>query len=58
MIPGVDHAKSANFTEGVDLTGVPDPLQQIAHNPGNRLSTKRTAEFALANGAWTVHSVQ
>jgi len=58
VIPGVDHAKSAKFTEGVDLTGVPDPLQQIAHNPGNRLSTKRTAEFALANGAWTVHGVQ
>jgi hypothetical protein len=58
VIPGVDHAKSSSFTEGVDLTGVPDPLQQIAHNPGNHLSTKRTAEFALVNGAWTLHDIQ
>ncbi len=36
VIPGVDHAKSANFIEGVDMTGVPDPMQQIAHNPGNQ----------------------
>ncbi len=57
-IPGVDHAKTTSFTEGVDLTGVPDPLQQIAHNPGNRLSTKRHADFALVNGAWTVHGIQ
>ena len=58
VIPGVEHAKTAGFTEGVDLTGVPDTLQQIAHNPGNRLSTKRHADFALVNGAWTVHGVQ
>ena len=58
VIPGVDHAKTVSFTEGVDLTGVPDPLQQIAHNPGNRLSTKRHADFALVNGAWNLHGVQ
>jgi hypothetical protein len=58
VIPGVEHAKTASFTEGVDLAGVPDTLQQIAHNPGNRLSTKRHADFALVNGAWTVHGVQ
>jgi hypothetical protein len=58
VIPGVEHAKTAGFTEGVDLTGVPDTLQQIAHNPGNRLSIKRHADFALVNGAWTVHGVQ
>ena len=58
VIPGVEHAKTASFTEGVDLTGVPDTLQQIAHNPGNRLSTKRHADFALVNGAWTVHGIQ
>ena len=58
MVPGVDTAKGADFIEGVDLTGVPDTLQQIAHNPGNRLSAKRHVDFALANGAWTVHSVQ
>ncbi|HEX3892613.1 MAG TPA: hypothetical protein VHW46_08575 [Terracidiphilus sp.] len=58
MVAGVDTAKGADFTEGVDLTGVPDLLQQIAHNPGNKLSTKRHADFALVNGAWTVHSIQ
>jgi hypothetical protein len=58
MIAGVDTAKGADFTEGVDLTGVPDLLQQIAHTPGNRLSAKRHADFALVNGAWTVHSIQ
>ena len=58
MLPGVDTAKGADLVEAVDLTGVPDTLQQIAHNPGNRLSAKRHADFALVNGAWTVKSVQ
>jgi hypothetical protein len=58
MITGVDTAKGADFTEGVDLTGVPDFLQQVAHTPGNRLSAKRHVDFALVNGAWTVHSIQ
>jgi hypothetical protein len=58
MLPGVDTAKGATFTEGVDLTGVPDALQQIAHNPGNKLSAKRHADFALVSGAWTLHSIQ
>jgi hypothetical protein len=57
-VVGVDTAKSAKFSETVDLTGVPDAVQQIAHNPGNELSTKRTAEFALVNGAWTVHDIK
>lgn len=58
MVAGVDTAKGADFTEGVDMTGVPDTLQQIAHNPGNRLSAKRHVDFALVNGAWTVHGIQ
>ena len=58
MVAGADTAKGATFTEGVDLTGVPDLLQQIAHNPGNKLSARRHADFALVNGAWTVHSIQ
>jgi hypothetical protein len=49
--------KGANFTEGVDLTGVPDELQSIAHNPGNHLSTRRHAEFTLTGGAWTLLSI-
>lgn len=55
---GVDTAKGAEFVEGADLTGAPDVLQQIAHNPGNKLSSKRHADFALVNGAWTLHSIQ
>ena len=58
MIAGADTAKGASFTEGVDFTGVPDALQQIAHNPGNKLSAKRHADFALVNGAWTLHGIQ
>ncbi len=44
-LPGVTTAKGAQFTEAVDLTGVPDALQEIAHNPGNQLTTKRHADL-------------
>lgn len=50
-------AKMANYTESVVFTGVPAPLQGIAHNPGNQLSTRRTAVFVFNNGAWTLQSV-
>jgi hypothetical protein len=49
--------KSAEFTEAVNLEGVPAPLQEIAHNPGNKLSTKRQADFTLDGGAWKLGSV-
>lgn len=49
--------KVASYTEEVVLTGLPDPLQGIAHNPGNHLSTKRTATFVLSGGAWTLQSI-
>ncbi len=51
-------AKGADFTESVDLAGVPDALQAIAHNPGNQLSTRRHAEFIYANGAWKLQSIE
>ncbi len=51
-------AKGLQFTEAVDLTGVPDPLQAIAHNPGNQLTTKRHASFELADNVWKLHSVE
>jgi hypothetical protein len=50
--------KTVGFTEDVDLSGLPDALQGIAHNPGNQLSTHRTATFAQSGGAWTLQSVQ
>lgn len=49
--------KTVGFTEVVDFTGVPDPLQAIAHTPGNRISTTREADFTLDNGAWKLQSV-
>jgi len=54
----VDTAKGAAYTEGVNLGGVPGPLQAIAHNPGNKLSTKRHADFSLEGGAWKLHSIE
>jgi len=57
-VVGVDTAKAGKFNEVVDLTGAPDVVQKIAHNPGNSLSEKRTAEFALVNGAWTLHEIR
>ena len=50
--------KGASFTEAVNLDGVPGPLQDIAHNPGNKLSSKRQAEFALDGGAWKLVGIQ
>ena len=51
------NTKIVTFDEDVVWTGIPDPLQGIAHNPGNTLSTPRTAMFALQNGAWTLQSI-
>src|SRR5580658_570046 len=53
----VGGTKTAVFTESVSLDGVPAPLQDIAHNPGNQLSTKKTATFVLENGAWKLQSI-
>jgi hypothetical protein len=57
-LPGVSTAKGASFTESVNLDGVPAPLQGIAHNPGNKLSVKRQADFAFEDGAWKLHSIE
>jgi hypothetical protein len=57
MLPGSDAAKGASFNEAVDMTGVPDAVQQIARNPGNTLSTKRHADFVLTNGTWTLQGI-
>lgn len=58
MLPGVATAKSGKYTEGVNLTGVPQSLQDIAHNPGNKLSEKKQADFALVDGAWTLKQIE
>jgi hypothetical protein len=49
--------KTVIFSEAFDLTGVPQALQDIAHNPGNKLSVKRTASFVVADGAWKLQSI-
>jgi hypothetical protein len=56
-IQDVGKTKTVTFTEGVDLTGVPDALVGIAHNPGNQLSTTRQADFVLDGGAWKLDSI-
>ena len=53
----VGGTKSVVFTEAVSLDGVPSALQDIAHNPGNQLSSKKSATFAVVNGAWALQSI-
>jgi hypothetical protein len=50
--------KTVTYMEDVDLSSLPAPLQAIAQNPGNVLSTQRMATFTLVNGAWTLQSIQ
>jgi hypothetical protein len=54
----VGGGKTVTFTEGVDMTGVPDALQGIAHDPGNKLSSTRQADFVLDGGAWKLQSIE
>jgi hypothetical protein len=57
-VSGASSAKGGQFTESVNLESLPNELQNIAHNTGNKLSTKRQAVFTYENGAWVLHSVQ
>jgi len=57
-LAGSDAAKGASYIEGMNLEGVPQPLQDIAHNPGNRLSRKRHADFSLEGGNWKLHGIE
>jgi len=57
-IQDLGNGKIATYTEAVNLDALPGPLQTIAHNPGNQLTTMRHANFVLTNGAWTLQSVQ
>jgi hypothetical protein len=49
--------KTAVYTEAVSLDGVPQVLQDMAHSPGNKLSSKHTATFVLDGGAWKLQSI-
>lgn len=57
-IQTVGDTRIASFTEDVNLDGLPQPLADMAHNPGNKLSALRQATFVLNNGAWTLQSVE
>lgn len=46
------------FMEDLDLSALPAPLQAIAQNPVNKLTTQRQATFVLTNGAWTLKSIE
>ena len=54
VLPGVSTAKGADFSEVVNLDGLPAPLVKIARNAVNKLVTKRHADFAFENGAWVL----
>lgn len=54
----VADTRTVTFMEDVDLSSLPAPLQDIAQNPFNQLSTQRMATFVLSNGAWTLQSIQ
>jgi hypothetical protein len=49
--------RTATYTEVVSLDGVPAPLQDMARDPGNQLSKKKTASFTLEGGAWKLGSI-
>jgi hypothetical protein len=51
------NGKTMEYSEDVNLDGLPEPLQGIARNPGNRLSARRHANFVLADGAWKLDSI-
>ena len=58
IVPGVTTAKSSVFNETLSLDGVPQPLVDLAHNAGNRLSSKETANFSFEGGSWKLHSIK
>ena len=58
QIESVADTRVAFFTEDVNLDGIPQPLADIAHNRGNKLSALRQATFVLTNGAWSLQSIE
>jgi len=50
--------RTVTYMEDVDLSSMPAPLQDIARNPSNKLSSQRVATFTLVNGAWTLKSIE
>jgi hypothetical protein len=49
--------KSVSYTESVSLDGVPTDLKIMSDGPGNKLSSKHIASFALDGGAWKLQGI-
>jgi hypothetical protein len=49
--------RTVTFMQEVDLSGLPTPLQNMAHNAINKLSSQHQATFVLTDGAWTLKSI-
>ncbi len=49
--------KAVSFVEVVDLDGVPSDVKVMSNAPGNRLSGKHMATFALVDGAWKLQTI-
>jgi len=49
---------TVDYSEAIGLEALSDTLQKIAHTPGNKLSTKRTAALSYDGSAWKVDSLQ
>ncbi len=49
--------KTVQFDEVTSVVGLPQPLQDMARESNTRVSQRRTATFALDNGAWKVQSI-
>jgi hypothetical protein len=49
--------KTVSYTEELNLSALPGPLAEMAHNPGTKLTTRRTATFVLNNGTWALQSI-
>jgi hypothetical protein len=50
--------KTASFSESKILDPLPTALRDMIEDPGNKISTKRTATFNLVDGAWKLQSIQ
>jgi hypothetical protein len=54
----IGDSRVVTYMEEVSLDGMPAPLQTIAQDPVNKLTTQRQATFVLTNGAWTLKSIE
>ena len=52
----VGDTKTVTYEENVSLEGLPVDLKAMADGPGNHLSSKHIATFALVAGAWKLQS--